>query len=366
MRYKKFGKTNFKVSELGFGGIPIMSGRETEFLVKLKDIKEGEAIKTIRLAYEEGINFFDTAVDYRDSEEKIGKALKDVRKKVIIASKSKALTYQKMKADVMKSLKKLDTSYIDLYQLHYVKDKESYNKIMDTKSGAYKALLELKKKGIIKEIGIASHNHFVLKPAILSKKFATVQLPLNLIEQDCIKTIKLAKKHKLGIIIMKPYAGGSLVKSLPKTKNLSITNKKMKSLALQYILLLPEVDTVIPGMANRKELKENIKIVKEKKEITDKDKKLIKEIRKRLGQVFCRRCQYCEPFCPKGIKISVILRLIKYFEDYNLKGWAKEQYNKLETKGNECIECYFCEPKCPYDINIVSELKRIHKLLKKK
>jgi uncharacterized protein len=315
------------------------------------------------MAYENGINFFDTAVDYRDSEEKIGKALSDVRGKVVIASKSKALTYEEMRRDVLKSLRALNTSYIDLYQLHYVKDKNSYGRIMDERNGAYRALLEFKEKGFIKEIGIASHNPFVLRPAILSKKFATVQLPLNLIENECIKIIRLAKENGLGIIIMKPYAGGALTKQLPKTRDLDITSSEMKRLALKYILLFSGADTIIPGMANLKELKENIWIYNSKVNFSPKDKKFVQIIKKRLGKVFCRRCQYCEPACPKKIKISVILRLIKYFEDYNLKQWARKQYEDLSVKGDECIQCHACEKKCPYNIKIVPQLKKADKLL---
>lgn len=128
---------------MGFGGIPIMSGKDSEFLVRLKNVEYDQSIKLIAKAIELGVTFFDTALDYGDSEEKIGKATKNCRDRVILATKSKALTYDEMMYSVEKSLKNLSTDYIDLYQLHFVKDSNSYNTIMGD-NGAYKALEKLK------------------------------------------------------------------------------------------------------------------------------------------------------------------------------------------------------------------------------
>lgn len=110
------------VSALGLGGIPLMSGKSSEFLVKLKDTSYTEAIETIQFAINNGVNFIDTAADYGDSEEKIGVAIEGERNHIFLASKSKALSYDAMLRDVEQSLRRLGTDYIDLYQLHYVKD----------------------------------------------------------------------------------------------------------------------------------------------------------------------------------------------------------------------------------------------------
>lgn len=360
MEYNRLGKTNLLVSKLGFGGIPIMSGRHSDFLVRLKDLGESIAREALERAFDYGINFFDTALDYGDSEKKIGLALKPVRKKVVIASKSKALTYENMKRDVCCSLENLGMEYIDLYQLHFVRDSNSYNRIMDERRGAYRALVEFLEEGIIKEIGIASHNPYVLEPAIRSKKFATVQLPLNLLEQECVNLVDLAKKEEMGVIVMKPYAGGSLTQVPPKVKELGLTDLQIKQMALRYVLG-QNIDTVIPGMANPSELEENIQIY-ESRAGKDDEHKLIEKIKQELGKTFCRRCQYCEP-CPKGINISVMLRLAKYYEDYGLWDWAKKQYGQLEVESNQCTSCKKCESRCPYHLRISDEIKRIGRML---
>lgn len=361
MKKKRLGKTNFSVSELGFGGIPIMSGRESGFLVDLKNTAYEEAIRTLKLAVEKDINFFDTAIDYGDSEEKMGIAFKTNRKDVYIASKSKALKYDKMLEDVKKSLVALQTDYIDLYQLHFVKDKLSYETIMDEENGAFKALVQCKNEGLIREIGIASHNPFVLGPAIESGNFATVQLPVNLLEQECVELIEKANLQDMGIIAMKPYAGGTLVKPLPDLLDLGLTGEIMKKLALSYCISAG-VTTVIPGVSNQNELLENVEIYHKLNKITQDELEKRNIIIDRIGKVFCRRCQYCEP-CPAKIEISKILRFYKYYKDYNLKEWAIKQYSELNTKGSACVKCHKCEGKCPYDIKIVEELEKIHKFL---
>lgn len=363
MKYSNFGNTSMKVSELGFGGIPIMSGKVSDFLVDLKDVSYDESLNTLKTAYEKGINFFDTALDYGDSEEKMGKALKDVRNEIVIASKSKALTYEKMLKDVHKSLATLKTDYIDLYQLHYVKDTKSYQTIMDEENGAYKALLECQKAGKIREIGIASHNIYVLEPAINANKFSTVQLPVNLIEQECVDLIKLANSKNMGIIAMKPFAGGTLTKPLPSLAKMGLTEHNIRKLALSYIFST-KVTTAIPGMSSLDELNENLEIYNNLDKLTNDELDKIEVIRSKIGKVFCRRCQYCEP-CPKGIEIAKILRIVKYYEDYNLTDWAKTQYQELPVTTDACVKCHICESKCPYNLEIVDELERIHNLLKR-
>lgn len=358
MKYKRLGRTGFNVSEMGFGGIPIMSGRDSEFMVSLKGVEYQNAINTINHAYENGINFFDTALDYGDSEEKIGKALKNFRSNIYIASKSKALTYDQMKKDVLKSLKALGTDYIDLYQLHFVRDKHSYDTIMDEEKGAYLALLEYKRKGYIREIGIASHNSYVIEPAIKSGKFSSVQLPVNLIENENIYLINLAQELDMGVIAMKPLAGGTLTTKHPKVSGIVDCDEEMKSLALTYVFS-QNITTAIPGVSDIYELKENLKIYYSKCLITEVELEKISLIKRIIGNTFCRRCQYCEP-CPQNIEISKILRLYKYYEDYNLKDWAKEQYFEIKNRADKCISCYQCERKCPYELEIVSKLKTIH------
>lgn len=346
-----------RVSLLGFGGIPIMSGKTSEFLVELKDVGYAESLKVIEHAVDMGINFFDTAVDYGDSEDKIGEVLSSVREKMFIASKSKALYRDEMLRSVEKSLKALKTDYIDLYQFHYVKDKFSYDTIMGS-GGSYSALVELKRENVIRHIGLASHNQFVIKESITDGILDTVQLPYNIIENESKELIDTAANINLPVIVMKPYAGGSLTKINNKIADIIEDDKKLRKLALNFIIEQP-VTVIIPGMSSIAEIDENIKIIEETIFLSQEEKCTINILKDRIGSAFCRRCQYCEP-CPRNIPIAQILRINKYYEDYGLEEWAKEQYINLKYKADRCIECKDCENKCPYELSIVSEIKNIH------
>ncbi|MCL2717457.1 MAG: aldo/keto reductase [Lachnospiraceae bacterium] len=363
MIYQKLGKTNLTVSKIGFGGIPIMTGHESIFLARLKGSLYTESLETIRYAFGKGINFYDTAIDYRDSEKIIGEALCNVRKEVILATKSKALSYDKMINDITSSLKNLQTDYIDLFQLHYVKNSNALEQIMNPENGAFKALLEKKEEGAIRFIGLASHNPFVFKEAIDANLFDTIQLPLNLLEHECNHIIEIAKNNNVGTIAMKPYAGGALTNSLVKLTELGLSNQELKEIALSYVYST-DVSITIPGMGTKSEVDENIQILLNKMNNKKYPLELINSIIKKVGKTFCRRCQYCEP-CPNNISISAILRIIKYYEDYDLPDWAKEQYKEIEKNYLNCSRCYICESKCPYDLKIVNELERIHNIISK-
>ena len=358
MQYNNIGAK--RVSLLGFGGIPIMSGRTNEFLVELKNVGYIESLKVIEHAIDLGINFFDTAIDYGDSERKIGEVISGIRNDIFVASKSKALYRDEMLRSVDKSLKALKTDYIDLYQFHYVKDKYSYDTIMGT-DGSYNALLELKKEKTIRHIGLASHNPFVITQGIGDGIIDTIQIPYNIIENDSREIINAAVDVNIPIIVMKPYAGGSLTKINNKIIDIIEDNRRLKYFALKFVIEQP-VTVVIPGMSSIEEVNENANLVDDVARLSREEKSTIDIIKSRIGSVFCRRCQYCEP-CPKGIPIAQIFRIRKYYEDYGLESWAKEQYMNLQTKADKCIQCGNCESRCPYKLEIMTEIRSVHRLL---
>jgi len=197
LEYRKLGKSELKVSAIGFGGIPIQKTNK-------------EQVKELLIRCEEkGVNFIDTARGYTVSEEYIGYALEGRREKWIIATKSMARDKDSMIKDVEKSLENLRTDYIDLYQLHNVKTDEDYYKVL-SEDGAYNALLEMKGKGKIGHIGITSHSLDILNIAVETGKFETIMYPYNLVENQGEKLFNRAKELNIGVIAMKPMAGGAL------------------------------------------------------------------------------------------------------------------------------------------------------------
>lgn len=325
---RSLGKTDIKLNRVGFGGIPIQRITQQETNVVIDELISN------------GVNFIDTARGYTVSEEYIGNAIDGKREQFFIATKSMSRDYESMKNDIEISLKNLKTSYIDLYQLHNVKPEEYETIFNDDK--AYRALLEAKKEGKVKYIGITSHGLETIEKAIEDEKFSTIQFPYNIIEDQADEAFKKAHEKGIGTIVMKPLAGGAIDDA---------------QLAIKYILSKEYIDVVIPGMENIDQVRENVSVIKDIN-ITNEDEIKIKSIRNSMGKRFCRRCEYCLP-CPLNINIPQNFLLEGYYTRYNLKEWAKERYASLDVKASACIECGLCEKKCPYELPIREMLKDV-------
>ena len=319
---RTLGKTNIKVNEVGLGGIPI------------QHTNQNLVCEIINKMIERNMNFIDTARGYTISEELIGNAIKDKREKFILATKSMARTYDGMKSDIEISLKKLQTDYIDLYQLHNVQ-------LKDDISGAIKALEEAKVFGKVKHVGITTHSLEVLKREVERNIFETIQFPYNIVENQGEELFKQAKEKNIGIIVMKPLAGGA------------IDNGK---LAIKYILNNENISVVIPGMDSIKQIEENSST--EKSEFTLDEMNQINELRTKLDTNFCRRCGYCQP-CPIGINIPLMFLCEGYYLRYDLKEWALSRYNSMTVKPSQCIKCGQCESRCQYNIRIRERINEI-------
>ncbi|MGB9856733.1 MAG: aldo/keto reductase [Dictyoglomaceae bacterium] len=323
MKLRRLGRTNLEVFPIAFGGIPIQR------------VSEEIATKIVKRAVELGINLIDTARAYTDSEIKIGKALKGVDKKVYISSKSGNRTKDGIYEDVKISLKNLGVDKIDIYHIHGVNDRETFEKIFKP-DGAYFGLLKAKEEGLIDFIAVSSHSNDILVDLIVTDKFDVIQVSYNFIEiEPEEKVFPLALERDIGIIAMKPMAGGVL----PNPK-LSL------KFVLQKEFLVPD-----PGIESLQELEENVKIAMENSPLTDEEWKEIEKIREEMGSTFCRKCDYCQP-CPQGIPISTIIRaesFLKRLPDETIrKGWFYDAYLKAQN----CTKCGICMTRCPYKLPI--------------
>lgn len=330
MQYRILGGTGLRVSVVGFGGIPVQR------------ISAEEAKKVIIKAEESGVNFLDSARGYSVSEEFIGEALADRREKWIIATKSMARDKASMAKDIEISLKNFKTDYIDLYQFHNIRTKADLDKVL-SKDGAYAALLEAKAAGKIGHIGITSHSVDLLKIAIETEKFETIMYPYNIVENQGEELFKRAKELNIGVIAMKPMAGGAIENG---------------TLALKYILENHCITTAIPGMADIREVEENTRVADSTTPLTAGEKQNISKIIEGLGKEFCRRCGYCAP-CTQNIDIPSMFVLNGYKERYNLAAWGEERYFSLQNRAKDCIECGICENRCPYNLPIRTMLKKV-------
>ncbi|HPU01431.1 MAG: aldo/keto reductase [Firmicutes bacterium] len=331
MNYRKLGKTGLTVSEIGFGGIP------------LQRITPDEAVAVVREALRLGINFFDSARGYTDSEEKLGRALQGIaRKEEVLASKSKARRKEEIKRDIETSLRHFRTEYLDLYQLHELRP-ETVGEIISP-GGALEGLREAQREGKVRFIGITGHIPSLLLELLQKDSFDTVQFPFNYIERDALaELLPFAIRQNVGTIIMKPLAGG--VFSDPAA-------------ALKFILK-HDISTAIPGMQDPAEVKQNASA--SGIGLTAAEEERLRGEAEHIGRRFCRRCAYCLP-CPQGIDIPMQLILKRYSEGYGLHQWALERYLAQEAKSSDCLECGECEEKCPYKLPIRELLQECRRL----
>jgi len=321
MKYRKLGTTGLKLSEIGFGGIPIQK-------LSLEESKQ-----LIKTAQECGITFFDSARAYTDSEEKIGAGL---GKKAIVSSRSGVRTKKEMLLDIRKSLENFGREKIELYSLHNVGTLEDYFS-RTAKGGALEGLEEAQKDGLVGHIGITSHNADILLKAIKDNLFESVMLPYNPRETDT-RVIDAANEQGTGILVMKPLCGGTI-----RNAELSLRS-----------ILEQKVSSVLVGMESAEQVRQNCGI--EFKPLCAEEKEKLKSEMEKLGNRFCRRCSYCLP-CPQGIDIPLIFILEGYYLRYGLKEFALSRYGPLKKHAGDCTQCGTCETRCPYKLLIREMLK---------
>lgn len=328
MDYVTLGKTGLKISRMGFGGIPIQR-------IDAQGTKE-----LIHKMADAGVNYIDTARGYTVSEEYLGYALEGVREKFVLATKSMARTKEAMTADIEKSLGNLRTEYIDLYQVHNP-SMEQLEQVMN-EGGALEALKEAQAAGKIRHIGLTAHSVAVFERALELDWVETIMFPYNIVESQGEELIARCKEKNIGFIAMKPLAGGAIENA---------------SLAIRYICANDNVTVVIPGMAEEKELEQNLRACLDESPLSEEEKKEIARIREQLGSNFCRRCNYCAP-CTAGINIPSVFLFAGYLERYDLGDWARDRYDSLAVKASACVGCGECETRCPYQLPIREMLKK--------
>jgi predicted aldo/keto reductase-like oxidoreductase len=327
MRYVKFGNTSLTISELGFGGIPIIR------------LNKDEAVKVLRRAYERGITFYDTANAYRDSEDKIGCAFQNMREKVIIATK----TLQRVAHGVMKqmenSLRMLRTDYIDLYQLHQIAQEKDFDAVI-APGGALEAVFKARKEGKVRFIGVTSHNLSMALKLVKTDLFNSIQFPFNFIEdaaKDELHTT--AKERGLGILAMKPFAGGMIDNA---------------DVAFKFLRQHPDV-IPIPGFDSVVGVDEIASFYERPNIVTEQDYRLMENYRTELGKNFCRRCEYCQP-CPNGVMITIAMGY-KILASRMSPAVSVEFARAAMESVKLCDECGTCLERCPYQLPIQEMLK---------
>lgn len=325
MKKTILGKTNLHVTRVGFGVLP------------LQRVSMDEATRILNKAYENGVNFYDTARAYSDSEAKIGNALSSVRKDIIIATKTHSKDSKTFWEHLETSLEMLKTDYIDIYQFHNpdsvpMEDDELYN-----------AMLEAKNKGYIRHIGITNHSFENGKKAVESGLYETLQYPLNHISsKKDLELALLCKEKDVGFIAMKALSGGLITDA---------------EISFCYLWQYPHV-VPIWGIQREEELDQFIELEKNPPVLNKDRQKQIDIDKKELSGSFCRACGYCLP-CPVDIPIPTAARMKFLLRRAPYQNFITDEWQKKMDRINNCIECNHCVNNCPYHLNTPELLKEM-------
>ncbi|MBN2711762.1 MAG: aldo/keto reductase [Planctomycetes bacterium] len=313
------GKTGLEVTRTAFGALPV---QRVDFET---------AAKILRRAYEAGINFFDTANAYSDSEEKIGLALSDVRENIVIATKSGAGDRDSVLAHIELSLKRLKTDYIDIVQLHNPKELPNPDKA----DSSYAGLVRAKEQGMIRHIGLTNHSIDNAKTAVASGLYETMQFPLSAISAPKdLELIEICAEANVGLIAMKALCGGLLAD------------------ARMAFAFLRQYENVVPiwGVQRMEELEEFIALDANPPVVDDDMLEKIEKYRNELGKSFCRACGYCLP-CPADIPIPMAARMKFLLRRAPTAGFLEPDWQEKMKRINNCIHCNACASRCPYGID---------------
>lgn len=313
---------NKNISHLGFGGLPIQR------------ISSSAATRLIKYALDIGINYFDTAESYGDSEVKIGKAIQNAeRDSIIISSRSLQRTRELFKRALENSLKKIKTSYIDIYQIHFIKNANDFYNLLKP-NGIYDYLQYEKEKGEIKSIGASVHSLDVCKLVLDSKLFDVIQCPTNYISTEFIDYVyPYAINGTINVVGMKPFLGGTI---------------QNYALAIKFLKQYEEI-VICAGYENEIQLQEAFVNYMSTEILTESDNKEITNFRQSLSKCYCYRCEYCLP-CPQGIRIPLILSYESFIKRFGNDMAEEIEYEMERVK--TCINCKICSTKCPYGLPI--------------
>ena len=320
------GKTGLYVEQNGFGALPIQR------------VSKQDAVYLLRKAYDGGMDFYDTARSYSDSEEKLGEAFSDMWDKVVIATKIPAVDVTRFWDDLHTSLRTLKTDHIDIFQFH----NPPISPRPGDDGGLYDAMLEAKQEGKIRFIGMTNHRLDVAWEAINSGLYDTLQFPLSYLSTDKeLELVQACKEKEIGFIAMKALSGGLITDSAAACAWLS-----------RFGHVIP-----IWGIQRERELDEFLSYIPIPPALSNEMMDRIEVDRQELQGNFCRGCGYCMP-CPQGISINMCARASLLLRRAPSEIILSEDGQQMMRKIEDCTECGQCSEKCPYGLDVPDLLKK--------
>jgi len=368
MEYTKLGKTELSLSRFGLGCMRFPE-------------EEQKGIDIIHYALDNGVTHLDTAYMYKNSQSTIGKALvKKNRDKIILSSKSPSWfieSHQDFEKYLDEELRLLKTDYIDIYLLHNLFE-ANFNRVM--KHDPFTFLENMKKKGKIRHNGFSLHGTYndLVKCVDVWDKWDAVLLQVNILDAEKpigLKGVQYAKEQGLGVIIMEPLRGGTILNHCPESvQKLVSENPQKRTLAewcFRWLYDKSEIDGILSGVADLAHLKANLEIFKNSAPsvLTSEDEAFIARIREEflsVKTIACTECGYCMP-CKSGVDIPEVFRIFNKYAATGKMVTDKMNYTQgfvnHGSGADKCTDCGDCLELCPQELQIPQLLQDITKEL---
>ncbi len=379
MQYRSFGRLDWKASALGFGcmRLPTPDGNRLS-----ANIDEAEALRMIRHAIDNGVNYIDTAYPYHggQSEVVVGKALKDgYREKVRLATKlpvwmvESAADFDRL---LNEQLQKLQTDHIDFYLLHALNLSRWRDIVLkhDLLTHAEAALAD----GRIRHLGFSFHDGYESFEEIVngSNLWSFCQIQYNYMDtenQAGTRGLKLAAGKGLAVVVMEPLMGGRLADPPQDVRDAMGSFPVRRSpveWALQWLWDQPEVSVVLSGMTTMAQVEENLSFADRSAvgSFSPAEQALIAEVKEKYSArivIPCSKCNYCMP-CPNGLNIPANFEFFNYAHLYDNVADAQFRYKIFLTeaqRASACIACGLCDELCPQGIAISEQMAKVAALL---
>ena len=377
MIYRKLGNTGLSVSEIGFGG---------EWLERHE---ESESVELMKYAGELGINIIDCWMPDPKSRDIIGKAMQGNRDRWIVQGHigSTWQNGQYVKTRDMKHvipafediLKRMQTDYIDLGMIHYVDAQEDWDQCMNSDYIRY--VHDLHEQGVIRHIGLSTHNPRIAKMAVgsgfiemilfsinpafdmhpatedLDSMFGEYDASLSGIDKERAELYQLCEERGVGITVMKGFCGGRLFDPATSPFGTAFTPCQ----CIHYALTRPGVSSILCGF----DTKEQVDAAVAYESASDEEKDYASVIASAplhsyKGQ--CTYCGHCKP-CPVNIDIAMVNKFYDLaVQQAEIPESVKSHYQSLEVTASQCIGCKGCESRCPFEVSIAERMEKTAEL----
>ena len=369
MEYRKLGRTGFDVSAIGLGGAQYM-----------EILPEKLVVSIVQEALDNGINYIDLFSANPHIRDKIGLALKGKREKVFIAAhlgvSEKQGQYCRTRDEVecgkffIDFLSRLRTDWVDILMLHFIDLERDYEKVFN--GGILQLAQKYQGEGKARFIGMSSHDLEVSLKAVKSGQIDVLMYPINIANSampDRDKLLNACIIEKVGLVAMKPFAGGTLLqggagvftdtlssgwRSFHRTQAISATPIQ----CISYVLSQTGVSTLVPGVRSVAELRQTLRFLS-----ADSKEKSFDSVVENFGRYLeggCVYCGHCLP-CPSSIDVARVNRLVETSKHVFTMDLYSE-YNELSAKASECIECEACMKRCPFHVDVISKMREARRL----